>query len=286
MLTAIYSVACLLALTIPTAWGDPEHCIMVFLTIWTYTLLCLYYFLSSAIVVVSWTSGKMGNHLLQNVITATNEGNQDPKQQLEKGVFSIAYTKDPEAGFKTGTILNDSHVSENGGNSLSKGSNESQETIESVDAERLHWSMKLSWLLSNIVYVFAILVSVVYFTALFPLIGVTSAFIHDLNMHAFNSVLIFADSLIVARPFHLLHVIYPIIYGSCYLVFSVIYWNADKEKNVLYPGVLDWNYPTKTAIVVVLLCIIVLPLIQLMHFGIYRVRLLIFRKIYGHEFIS
>ena len=133
--------------------------------------------------------------------------------------------------------------------------------------------MKLTWCLADIVYVFGIIVTLIYFFALFPSIGITNGFIHDLNMHAFNSLQIIIDVAIVARPVRLLHIIYPLLYGACYLIFSVIFWLQDKKNNVLYPNVLDWNKPGTTMTYVVLLTFLGLPLLQLFHFGVYRLRL-------------
>ena len=148
------------------------------------------------------------------------------------------------------------------------------------------WYMKLTWFLGNILYVFGIIVTLVYFTALFPSIGVTDGFIHDLNMHAFNSLQILIDIVIVARPVRLLHVIYPFLYGVCYLIFSVIYWSEDKKNNVLYPGVLDWNEPRQTGIFMGLLAVLGIPLLQLIFFGIFRLRLYVYKHTYGTDYLD
>ena len=147
------------------------------------------------------------------------------------------------------------------------------------------WYMKLTWFLSTIVYVFGIIVTIVYFSALFPYIGVTKGFIHDLDVHAFNTLQIFIDMAIIARPLRLLHAIYPLIYGAIYLIFSVIYWSQDKKNNVLYPGVLDWNQPGRTGLNMGLLAVLGIPLLQLILFGIFRLRLYVYKRVYGIDYL-
>jgi hypothetical protein len=45
-------------------------------------------------------------------------------------------------------------------------------------------------------------------------------------VHANNSVLMMIDLFVVAHPIRLLHCCYPIVFGICYAVFSVIYYAA------------------------------------------------------------
>ena len=148
--------------------------------------------------------------------------------------------------------------------------------------DQVTWYMKITWVLADILYVFALVVTIVYFTALYPLVGETN-FI-DINVHGINSVFVLLDAFLVARPVRLLHIVYPLIYGAIYVLFSTVYWSTNKEVNVLYPGVLDWNHPTQTAIVISGLCFIALPLLHMLHFGIYRLRLFMFRKMYEVDF--
>ena len=60
----------------------------------------------------------------------------------------------------------------------------------------------------------------------------------------FRSVLL--DLFIVARPAKLFHFLHPTLFGSCYLIFSVVYWavgGTDPEgHHWIYPMV-DWDRP-------------------------------------------
>ena len=169
-----------------------------------------------------------------------------------------------------------------------KSLNNLKSTTDLLDSQDCNttWYMKLTWFLSTIVYVFGIIVTIVYFSALFPYIGVTKGFIHDLDVHAFNTLQIFIDMAIIARPVRLLHAIYPLIYGAIYLIFSVIYWSQDKKNNVLYPGVLDWNQPERTGLNMVLLAVLGIPLLQMILFGIFRLRLYVYKRVYGIDYLS
>jgi len=69
--------------------------------------------------------------------------------------------------------------------------------------------------------------------------------------------------------------VYVWLYGLAYLIFSTIYWAVD-HSNVMYPGVLDWNVPITTAVVILVLFVIGIPLVQFILFNIYQLRLYIY----------
>ncbi|XP_064632435.1 protein rolling stone-like [Lineus longissimus] len=148
--------------------------------------------------------------------------------------------------------------------------------------QSLPWYMKMSWILLNVSAVAAILVSIVYWGALYPQMSKASAdigFIIDFNLHAVNSIVILLEMFICAIPIRLMHFIYPMVYGFAYVVFSLIFWAYDNSR-VIYPKVLDWNHPGITAIVIVVIAFVGLPLFQLFLYGLYRLRVCIFRAIY------
>ena len=150
----------------------------------------------------------------------------------------------------------------------------------------LPWYVQAYWFLGNVTQVFAIIVTVVYFVALYPslrkIYGDVS--LEDLNLHGFNTAMLLVDIAVCARPVRLLHVLYPVLYGAAYAIFSVIYWSLDPQNNVLYENVLDWNHVGVTIGVVLGLCVVGVPLLQLSHFGVYKLRLCLYRKIYGEQY--
>lgn len=48
----------------------------------------------------------------------------------------------------------------------------------------------------------------------------------NLIVHAFNSIVMFIDLCIVAHPIRLLHCYWTILLGTCYVIFSVVYYLA------------------------------------------------------------
>merc|ERR1712038_1106742 len=91
----------------------------------------------------------------------------------------------------------------------------------------------------------------------------------DINLHGISSVIMVIDFCLSAIPVQLFHVVYPASFGSIYVLFSIVYWALDKEKNSLYPKILDWNHPGITVGVICGLLFVLLPLIQLFWFGFY-----------------
>lgn len=223
---------------------------LAYLTIWTYFVLTLYFLFSSVVVVFNACWGKGNGKSKQRTALVTKTENFSDAKGYNNIAFVEAVGTNPQESKCQVTTENSS--------------------LESL-AEDITFLMKFCWLLGNIVQVFAIIVTVVYFTALFPQIGYTNCI--DINLHGVNSFLVIVDTCITARPVRLLHVIHPLIYGTCYLIFSAIYWSFDHVNHVLYPGVLDWNYPGTTAIWAAALTLVVMPLLQLLHFGAYRLKL-------------
>ncbi|OWF53226.1 uncharacterized protein LOC110446705 [Mizuhopecten yessoensis] len=149
--------------------------------------------------------------------------------------------------------------------------------------DNLSCLMKFSWLLSALAQHFSIFVTLLYFTAVFPFLRVRADLVNDINLHAVNSFVVLLDLAVSARPVRYLHVLYPAIYGCAYTVFSIVYWTFDKESNVIY-AILDWNNPALTLGVIAGAILIVVPLIQCMLFGLYRLRLKIYNSVYKHSY--
>lgn len=139
------------------------------------------------------------------------------------------------------------------------------------------WYLKLDWFLFNIASSAAILVTVVYFSALFPQRDLHSLSAEDANLHMMNTVLIILELCISAIPVRLLHFIYMWLYGAIYIAFTAIYWAFDHSV-VLYPKVLDWNHPGQTALIVFGLAVVGVPILQLVIFVAYRFRLFIYDR--------
>ena len=160
----------------------------------------------------------------------------------------------------------------------------------SRDEVSTKWYFQLCWLLYEILFVAAILVSLAYVSAIFPKLkdsqwqyhGVSLA---DLSVHCINSILLLLEVFVCAYPVRLLHAIYPMLYACIYTVFSLAYWSCNTEQNVLYPGVLDWNHPGLTASFVALLVCLIIPAFHIIHFILYHFRLFLYKKIYKEDYL-
>lgn len=139
--------------------------------------------------------------------------------------------------------------------------------------------MKLSWLLFVIASGSAFMVTCIYFGAVFPQRGVGYLNVEDINLHIMNSVVIILEFIIAALPVRLLHGVYLFVFGLMYIVFSVIYWSFD-HRRVIYPHVLDWNFPGRTMIYMLLVGFVFIPLLQSFLFGLYSLRRFIYRRIH------
>jgi len=148
---------------------------------------------------------------------------------------------------------------------------------QSSDSTVIPCSLKFNWLLFCIACPIAILVTLTYFAALFPHKNLDYVPEVDINLHLINSVLVILEFTISALPVRLLHVVYAFSFGLAYVIFSVIYWSVD-HANYLYPGVLDWNAPVTSAVVSVVLLFVGIPLMHLILFAIYQLRMSIYSR--------
>ncbi|KAK6176188.1 hypothetical protein SNE40_014518 [Patella caerulea] len=239
---------------------------MAFLTTWSYIILTTHFNMACAICVWSMVKAHKSG---KSEISDLNGGikNQGFKHSTEEVSEEIGNTE-----------VKNSYVDDN---------NTAKTHPDEIIDNRMKptpWYSKISWILANIISVWAVIVSLIYYIALFPSNGVL--LFHDVNVHLMNSVIVLIDTALCARPVRILHVIYPVIYGLTYLVFSLIYWSMDPVNNVLYPVVLDWNNAPITLGVGSGLLIVVIPSLQMMFFGLYRLKLYIFKKIYKHEYLD
>ena len=153
----------------------------------------------------------------------------------------------------------------------------------SIPPTPVPWYIKLDWLLYNLSSIAAIIVTVVFFSTLYRMLNPHGGLDwSDGTLHLSNSLLVLVDVSLCAIPVRVLHGFYCLIYGVLYAVFSIIYWTID-HNNILYPKVLDWNNPLPTAVLVLFLLIIIVPLMQISFFGLYKFRVYIYKYIYMHD---
>jgi hypothetical protein len=77
----------------------------------------------------------------------------------------------------------------------------------------------------------------------------------NLLIHAFNSILMVLDILMVAHPFRLIHFCWSLLFILVYFCFTVIYHFAGgtgrNNAPSIYPA-LNWNNPASTIVLVIL----------------------------------
>ena len=149
--------------------------------------------------------------------------------------------------------------------------------------------MDTKQLTSILIFARFLQVTLIYFSAIYPyelkhdnwwFVGS----ILDINLHGINSVIVLLDNIMSAIPVRILHVIYSIIFGMIYVIFTLIYYSKDPENNIPYVILLDWNHPGITIGCLLFISIVLMPAIQLAWFGFHRLKLRVFSKIHGYSY--
>ncbi|XP_076447358.1 uncharacterized protein LOC143284532 [Babylonia areolata] len=272
----------------------PTARVLAFLTIWTYLAEMLFFLTGAGLAVLYW---RRPHHFRNRSPGESSgpEGVADPA--VDGGGVSVSYRANygsanrREGGEHPETMTSGDVVLGRGGRggeeSVVNHRAESLEMLRARNVSLLPWHVQFYWALGNVVQVVAVVVTVVYFVALYPSMRdqIGDVNLYDINIHGINSVMILIDTAVGARPVRLLHALYPILFGATYVVFSVIFWAVDPENNVLYKDVLDWNQPGISIGVVLGLAVIGIPLLQLAHFGLYKLRLKLYQFVYGEPYL-
>ncbi|XP_067683970.1 uncharacterized protein [Haliotis asinina] len=250
----------------PNATEPRHYHSMVFLTVWSYLLLTCHLVLALIIALVYIKHSK------------TSSTECQLKSVSVSGFYDNAsFTPDNASGLvreNNKSVFLDSETNVKIIDGFKSDVSASPITDKDNGTVTLPWFSKISWVLSNILSTFAIIVTTIFFGVLYtPTAGIS---LEDVNVHALNTVFIVVDNFISARPVRLLHVIYPVLYGLIYVTFSLIFWSVD-HRNVIYPIVLDWNHVGLTLGVTsgIVVLTFVLHTVQ---FGLYRLKLFVYGK--------
>ncbi|KAK3587109.1 hypothetical protein CHS0354_023562 [Potamilus streckersoni] len=149
--------------------------------------------------------------------------------------------------------------------------------------ERMPIALKVQWLLQNLGYNSALVVTASYWSFI---VFLDSSRVLQSEMsrikHTLNSVYVVVDILISGAPFRVLHLLYTVGLGSVYSLFNAAYFLNDGtilEGNHYAYNLLDWRKPAE-AIVTCILCVIMCVFSQIILYQISKLRSLIFSKIY------
>ncbi|GAB1598835.1 uncharacterized protein LOC115227053 [Argonauta hians] len=271
---AFYTLACLFDYVIVMSHSSSpvSHNIMTYMTTWAYSLLVLHFNMAAVITLFCmWKEKRSSNRVIDTVKPTSIRRLTLPRALYDhKPINADIY-------FQGKSELDASYHQAD------------MKANYSVETDRSTWYMKLSWLVFSVVFNWAIIVTLIFFGAIYP------GFIkndpcpiisfEDINIHALNTAFVILEVIICAYPVRLYHVLYSIFYGMIYLVFNISYWSSDHENNIIYPGILDWNYPWTSLVMALILAFVITPFLQFVHFVLYQIRCLLFQKIYGHEYV-
>ncbi|XP_021365045.1 protein rolling stone-like [Mizuhopecten yessoensis] len=148
--------------------------------------------------------------------------------------------------------------------------NLSQTNIKKGERESMPWYLMVDWILFNTLNVVGFFVTIVYYGVL-----TTVASPSSINKHAMNSVFIFINFFLCAKPVRILHFYQPLTFILMFGIFSLIYQLS--TGFIIYPF-LDWYNPGPTVGWVLGLGLGVMPLVHLFFYGLYHIRTLVHEK--------
>ncbi|XP_022107394.1 protein rolling stone-like isoform X2 [Acanthaster planci] len=137
---------------------------------------------------------------------------------------------------------------------------------------------KTHWFLFAMTTDINFLVTLVYWCALYM---PSLPLIYDLTMHTLTSVVCLLDLALTPVPVRLLHCIYPLLLGTVYLAFTVVFWAVGGYGREPIYWLLDYsNYPGRAAGAIVGIFVALLFL-HVVVWALYKLKLWIWFKCDG-----
>ncbi|KAB0801075.1 hypothetical protein PPYR_05429 [Photinus pyralis] len=138
---------------------------------------------------------------------------------------------------------------------------------------------KVYWVTNIIATDIAFGITIVYWTLLYDAKYVPLSAV-NIIVHAFNSVIMFIELCVARHPVRLIHFYWPLIFGGCYICFTIIYYfsggTGKDQTPAIYP-ILNWSKGEMTAIVCVVVCVFVVFL-HILTYGIFKLRKVFHKK--------
>uniref|UniRef100_A0A336N6H0 CSON007609 protein n=1 Tax=Culicoides sonorensis TaxID=179676 RepID=A0A336N6H0_CULSO len=94
------------------------------------------------------------------------------------------------------------------------------QNIESM--ENMPLILRIIWIMHNVSLTFSVVITLVYWTLLYDS-DKDQLDAKNILTHVCNSIVMFIDLMIIAHPIYLIHVLYTLLLGIIYAIFSVIY---------------------------------------------------------------
>lgn len=146
----------------------------------------------------------------------------------------------------------------------------------------MSWYHKGLWVIFNIAANASILITLLYWTLIFG--GKTSGL--DVTTHLLNCVFMVADLMLTTTPVRILHVVYALILGVCYILLTVIFWAADgtnaRGEPYIYSYVDYDETPGFSSGLMICFVFVGQPLSQALLFGLYKLRCFLAEKCGKH----
>lgn len=149
--------------------------------------------------------------------------------------------------------------------------------------ERMPVALKGLWLLKNLSYNSAIVVTASFwsYVAVLDESEILKTSMSQMK-HTLNTVYVVVDVLISGTPFRILHLLYTIVLGSVYSLFNAIYFLNDgtilEGRHYAY-NVLNWSKPSE-AIVTCVLCVLMCVFAQIVLYELYKLRSTVYKRIF------
>mgnify|MGYP001794666811 CR=1 FL=1 len=106
--------------------------------------------------------------------------------------------------------------------------------------------------------------------------------ITNITKHGINALMMLFETVISSVPVRMYHTTYAIAFSALYIIFTVVYWAAGGTDRLGRPYVykaLDWsNINTTITIILPFFLLIVTPLLQLVFYYTYKLRVWLVTK--------
>jgi hypothetical protein len=138
--------------------------------------------------------------------------------------------------------------------------------------DRMTLGLKLYWFSHNNITVFACAISCIYWSTLYDGSDIG---LNEVLVHITNSLVLIFDLFIINHPYHLSHFIYPMICGSMYQLFTIVYTFAggvDSQGNNYIYSILNWKEKPLSSVIVSTLSLICLAILHMIVCGIHAAR--------------
>ncbi|KAL9982953.1 hypothetical protein ACROYT_G005068 [Oculina patagonica] len=240
----------------------------IWLSNWSFVLLALYFVCATMVTALHYRRrSKTGGYNLSNKMengmnNVESKGKQD--DTTDRGGNSNNNTEIREPTY----ILGERHMSDVSTVACIA------DTREGTQVTQMAWFHKAMWVIYNMSASGSLMVTIVFWILLYdPDKGIRG---FTIVYHGFNAIAMIVDTMLCSIPVRLFHVVYPMLNGAVYVIFTVIYWAVGGTNSFgmpyIYPQTDYTGRPVLSVVSQVCLMFIGVPLCQCLMFGFYGLR--------------